>query len=500
MDRSRVGILLVGHGSHLSPDSATPIHDLVRRLEEVGAERFGEVRAAFWKEEPELRYAIDLMERRDVFVIPVFTSAGYFTERVVPRELRLDGALTLRGGRRILYSPPVGLHPGIARIVLDRAREAAPLSPHEMSRTTLVILGHGTRLHPGSSGTTEALAEKLRGEGYLDVLPAFLDQDPKLEEVLSGVGGPQIVVPFFISEGWHAGTTIPRDLDGFDLVYARAIGTHPGMTEIVRQMVEEMADRSMSRGGNDPGEPPVGEREPSGDPLPIEVARTAFIAWWSGAEFEFMRLLQVELRRGDEEGRLEIRHIEDWSSPQAELRDLHDPAAGTRLALRSTAGAHRPLRSAPDLAGGWRLTTAEPREVWDFLDRLYPGALLHRFQWSRGELPITSFPEIAARQSGIHARVGELNHEAVLDLVDEVCAPARCLRTPIWHLFLTGEEEQAGDALDEEEGSADAGPEEAGAGPKGALPVAEWRRGSLPCPESCSLFIAAAAKRVGSDG
>jgi sirohydrochlorin cobaltochelatase len=182
MNPSQIGLLLVGHGSHLSPESATPIHELVRKLE--GAGRFGEVRAAFWKEEPELRYALDLIESREVFVIPIFTSAGYFSENVVPRELGLDGPLTLRGGRWIHYAPPVGVHPGMARIVVERAQEVAQLTPAERSEATLVIVGHGTKLHPGSAGSTQALVARLQDSGYRSVRPAFLDQDPKLDAVL----------------------------------------------------------------------------------------------------------------------------------------------------------------------------------------------------------------------------------------------------------------------------------------------------------------------------
>jgi len=465
MNRSQIGLLLVGHGSHLSAESATPIHDLVRRLEGMGS--FGEVRAAFWKEEPELRYALDLMQSREVFVIPIFTSAGYFTERVVPRELRLDGPLTLRGGRRIHYAPPVGVHSGMARIVLERAHEAAPTTAEEKTNSTLVIIGHGTELHPGSSGTTQAIVERLQGEEYKSVRPAFLDQDPKLDTVLAEVDGRVVVVPFFISEGWHAGTTIPRDLEGFELHYARAVGTHPAMAEVVGEMVAELTDPAAL------GHVGSGGLVAETGPPPVVMAREAFMTSCLASGFRPLQLLQVELRRDEgSKGAFELRHVEDWNRPAEGLRVLTDPADGTAAGARADAGAHRPLRSAPSLAHGWRFTAEHPAQVWGFMDRLYPGALLHRYLHKRGELPIVTFQEIAARQSGIHARVGELTGELVDDLVRRVCAPTGCLRVPIWH-------------------------DSSNPGGQGRL---EPEERDLPCPEPCSILISEAGKAITSTG
>ena len=92
-------VLLVGHGSQLSPDSSEPLHRLKGELREAGS--FPEVRVAFWKEEPALAHAFDLVERREVFVVPVFMSEGYFTRHVVPRELGLAASTTCRGGRSV---------------------------------------------------------------------------------------------------------------------------------------------------------------------------------------------------------------------------------------------------------------------------------------------------------------------------------------------------------------------------------------------------------------
>jgi sirohydrochlorin cobaltochelatase len=68
------GLLLVGHGSHLSPHSSAPIHAHARALREQGT--FDEVRVGFWKEEPSISRAVDGFDSADVTVVPVFNYAG----------------------------------------------------------------------------------------------------------------------------------------------------------------------------------------------------------------------------------------------------------------------------------------------------------------------------------------------------------------------------------------------------------------------------------------
>lgn len=349
-----------------------------------------------------------------------------------------------------------------------------------------MVVGHGTVLHPESGDTTRAVASALVGEGYREVLPAFMDQDPKLETVLAGVSGRVVVVPFFISEGWHAGMTIPRDLAGFELHYARAVGTHPGMAEVVLEIVEErlrLAEQATEAAGD------------HSDPLPCVMARTAFTRELAVPDFESKRLFQVEVRISVPPQRsFEVRNLQDWSGSGEGLRGIDAPDGGTSIALRSDSGAHRPLRSSPDLAGGWRFVSTDPQEVWRFLDRLYPGALVQRYLWDRGELPITTFREMAARQTGIHARVGELGEREVRALVEETCAPGRCLRTPVWQGTMPvgtpeGTDARPHDALNGRGSVAGNGSQEGPATPT-----------FVPCPAPCSIFISAAARRVGPEG
>ena len=88
-------LLVAAHGSHLNPDSSTPAFDHADRIRAAGA--FDEVQETFWKEEPHFREALRTLASEAVCVVPLFVSEGYFTEQVLPRELRLGA---WRGGTR----------------------------------------------------------------------------------------------------------------------------------------------------------------------------------------------------------------------------------------------------------------------------------------------------------------------------------------------------------------------------------------------------------------
>lgn len=236
-------VLLAAHGSHLHADSSEPAHAHARRLRESG--RYAEVRVAFWKEEPSLARALDGFEAGDVTVVPVFMSNGYFVRQVVPREMRLTGPVTHVDGRVVRYTRALGDHPALARVVVERAREAGGSTDD-----ALAVLGHGTRRDLGSAENILRQAEFVRQLGaFRETVAVFMDQDPNMREVFSLVSARRIVmVPHFISDGWHVGETIPDDMqidhetvraDGRALLFAGAVGTHPLVSEVIAEMVAE---------------------------------------------------------------------------------------------------------------------------------------------------------------------------------------------------------------------------------------------------------------------
>src|SRR4051812_44218273 len=251
-------LIIGGHGSTVNPDSSGPTLDHAEAITRRGV--FGEVYAAFWKEEPSLRQVLHMVDAEEVYVVPNFISEGYFTRTVIPRELELTGAVTERGGRTIKYCEPAGSHPRMTDLLLRRAAEIAPgVSPAE---TTLFIVGHGTNLNDNSAVAAKREVERIRARGiYAQVLNAYMEEEPLISHWAALAEQPNVVVvPFFISDGLHSYQDIPvllgieaeigsaasqravfrqnpHRLRGRTLCYASAIGTEPLFAEVILDQV-----------------------------------------------------------------------------------------------------------------------------------------------------------------------------------------------------------------------------------------------------------------------
>ena len=236
-------LVLIGHGSHLSGDSSAPVRTHAAAIARTG--RFDDVRMGFWKEEPSLARALDGCRGDEVTVVPLFMSNGYFTEEVIPREMRLDGHVTSIDGRQVKYTEPIGTHPALADVILHRADEAGA-----GGADAIVVLGHGTTRNDRSAANVYKQAKIVaKKRPNTEVITLFMDQDPNLREVFERVESKSVVmVPLFVSDGWHVGETIPDDLvlegiteraDGRRLKFTPAVGTHPRVVDVVNELVSE---------------------------------------------------------------------------------------------------------------------------------------------------------------------------------------------------------------------------------------------------------------------
>ncbi|MDB4378112.1 hypothetical protein N9Z33_03570, partial [Akkermansiaceae bacterium] len=95
----------------------------------------------------------------EVYIVPDFISEGYFTQEVIPRELELDGPTTKIHGKTLHYCDPVGIHPSMTSLILQRTAEVAPGVAQEES--TLFIVGHGTGLNKNSTKSIKDQVELI---------------------------------------------------------------------------------------------------------------------------------------------------------------------------------------------------------------------------------------------------------------------------------------------------------------------------------------------------
>jgi sirohydrochlorin cobaltochelatase len=243
--KNHSALLIVGHGSTVNPHSSAPT--LAHAAEIERRNIFADVSAAFWKEEPSLRDAIFLFDPesiREVYVVPNFISEGYFTETVIPRELKLKGRTTKRSiGQIWKYCEPVGSHEMMTELLVQRAREVAPDA--DPAQTSLLIVAHGTDLNENSAVAAKREAERICKLGcYASVLNVYMEEPPLIADWRVLTATPNVVVvPFFISDGLHSYEDIPALLG---IAQKRVIGPPSMMPgEIFRRNPYQIGKRSL---------------------------------------------------------------------------------------------------------------------------------------------------------------------------------------------------------------------------------------------------------------
>jgi sirohydrochlorin cobaltochelatase len=264
-------LVIVAHGSHLNPDSSAPTHAHADTIRDV--EAFDEVRVGFWKEEPSLREVLRTVEADDVYVVPLFISEGYFTEQVIPRELRLEGwdvsqwdsdglsadSTTLVAadtGQTVHYCGPVGTHESMTDVLVRRA-ESVTGDPDVGAGFGFAVVGHGTERNENSAKAIEYHADRVAAMDRFDEVQAlFMDEEPEVDDVTDYFTATDVVVvPLFIADGFHTQEDIPEDMGltddyrtgypvpaevaGHRIWYAGAVGTEGLMAEVVLERALE---------------------------------------------------------------------------------------------------------------------------------------------------------------------------------------------------------------------------------------------------------------------
>lgn len=216
------------------------VNEFIERLREpllaAGLEEAG---VAFHRGSPPFSAALDELQARDVVVVPVMMSRGYYSDVVLPRELAKNRRF---GEVRLRYTLPLGLHDGMAALI---GRRLAQLERRfSLDKPAVAIVGHGTARHPESRTSTVDVAREI--DALESIGPAkafFLDDEPRVEELAGfAVDRDVILLPFLISAGLHAIRDLSRRALGAELR-----GDRPQVAEAGGRRI--LIDRPV---GNDP--------------------------------------------------------------------------------------------------------------------------------------------------------------------------------------------------------------------------------------------------------
>ncbi|NBR96808.1 MAG: hypothetical protein EBT48_04285 [Verrucomicrobia bacterium] len=151
-------LILAGHGSTKNADSSRFTRETAHRIRARGI--FGEVRSAFWKEQPSYADAIQGLKTKKVVVVPWFLANGYFTTKILAREFAETAGVECR------VTEPIGSRPEILSHFQKRAKRLLAVKDWKPNQVSLLVASHGTPLHTGSRGAAVGLAEQLAKDDY----------------------------------------------------------------------------------------------------------------------------------------------------------------------------------------------------------------------------------------------------------------------------------------------------------------------------------------------
>ena len=251
-------LVLAAHGSRCG-GAADALERIAGRFQP--GDMFQQVLTSYHQGQPAFGEVPQLVSGSSVVVVPVFLAEGYYSKKVLPREL-------LRAPRSrsidIWLTPIVGCDVRLRSALLKRVRRLVRRLGWNPERTVVVVLGHGTPRSSTSSRTTCEVAEFLRREGPCKTVhAAFLDDSPTPCEALQGTDADHsLVLPFLFGSGDHAcelaqlfGLDGPSGCDSAEIagrdskdreyVIDRPVGEDPVLVEIIDDLVQ--SSRSWKR-------------------------------------------------------------------------------------------------------------------------------------------------------------------------------------------------------------------------------------------------------------
>jgi sirohydrochlorin cobaltochelatase len=136
-------------------------------------------------------------------------------------------------------------------------------------------------------------------------------------------------------------------------------------------------------------------------------------------------------------GTFALSHRED--AGRGDLMTSDEPDAAAELARFDDAGTYRPLKTAPTLRHGWKLTLENVTALRTALDLFYPGRLAAMCTFEKGELVATPLRDTLARQSGMYRVAAQIDEEQANQLIGDFCrSDGGCLRTILWQRDRSG--------------------------------------------------------------
>ncbi|MEM9576867.1 MAG: CbiX/SirB N-terminal domain-containing protein [Pseudomonadota bacterium] len=140
-------------------------------------------------------------------ICPWFMSDGWFVKTHLPKRLRAAGL------KRWDTTAPLGMMPGISKLMSDQLKAYLAISGWQTAETTLILAAHGSPSSAQPRLATEAAALAIASHLRLKAIrPCYVDEAPTIRD---GARGPAqaIVLPFFAARAGHVIEDLPEELE-----------------------------------------------------------------------------------------------------------------------------------------------------------------------------------------------------------------------------------------------------------------------------------------------
>jgi sirohydrochlorin cobaltochelatase len=181
------------------------------------------------------------------------------------------------------------------------------------------------------------------------------------------------------------------------------------------------------------------------------------------------------------------------------LKTFQSAEDAIELSKFDDSGNYRPLKTAQNLARGWRLELARLEELQRALDYFYPGRLAVFLAWKTGQLHTTPLRETLDRQSGMYRVAAKISDDQIDNVVGDFCrSDGGCLRTILWKRDQRGTVSSAKLPLEKFDPAYDQIKPLGRPGSATAATAATPATATIPllCQEPCNLLVAECRKVV----
>ena len=164
------------------------------------------------------------------------------------------------------------------------------------------------------------------------------------------------------------------------------------------------------------------------------LAQERALGGWLANGFRCIGQIVIET---SEDGAFILQHRDDSARTDLVASKRADDAA--ELARFDDEGNYRPLKTAPTLRHGWKLSVANLAELRLALDLFYPGRLAAFQAFEQNELRTTPLHDTLERQTGMYRIAAQIREEQADELVGRFCrSDGGCLRTILWRRDAAG--------------------------------------------------------------